>query len=88
MSRMNINRQTLRVDQGVEVTDTERLPEPLITNYEWQADAACRGMGLATFFTRPKNETLGDGVRQVASRRSDPEPSRSIATPNPPQRRT
>jgi len=67
MSRMNINRQTLRVDQGVEVTDTERLPEPLITNYEWQADAACRGMGLATFFTRPKNETPSDGIRQVAS---------------------
>ena len=50
MSRMNINRQTLRVDQGVEVTDTERLPEPPITNYGWQAYAACRGMGLATFF--------------------------------------
>jgi hypothetical protein len=65
--RININRQTLRVDQGVEVTDTERLPEPLITNYEWQADAACRGMGLATFFTRPKNETPSDGIRQDAS---------------------
>jgi hypothetical protein len=67
MSRMNINRQTLRVDQGVEVTDTERLPEPPITNYGWQAYAACRGMGLATFFTRPKNETPSDGIRQVAS---------------------
>jgi hypothetical protein len=48
------------------VTDTERLPEPLITNYEWQADAACRGVRLATFFTRPKNETPSDGIRQVA----------------------
>ena len=49
------------------MTDTERLPEPPITNYGWQADAACRGMGLATFFTRPKNETPSDGIRQVAS---------------------
>jgi len=48
------------------VTDTERLPEPLITNYEWQADAACRGVRLAAFFTRPKNETPSDGIRQVA----------------------
>ena len=67
MSRMNINRQTLRVDQGVEVTDTERLPEPLITNYEWQADAACRVMGSRHLFTRPKTETPSDGIRQVAS---------------------
>lgn len=32
------------------MTDTARLPEPLIDNYAWQADAACRGMDPAVFF--------------------------------------
>ena len=29
---------------------TGRLPEPLVSNYEWQANAACRGMDPSNLF--------------------------------------
>ena len=37
------------------MADTQRLPEPLVTNWEWQTTAACRGMD-STMFYHPFNE--------------------------------
>ena len=37
------------------MADTTRLPPPLVTHWEWQNGAACRGMGSETFF-HPVNE--------------------------------
>ena len=48
------------------MTDTERLPEPLITNYGWQADAAGRGMGPKPF-DPAKARNSNDGVRKIAN---------------------
>jgi WhiB family redox-sensing transcriptional regulator len=36
--------------KGTTVADIKRLPGPRIDYYEWQLDAACRGMDSATFF--------------------------------------
>ena len=35
--------------------DISRLPKPLVAHWEWQIQAACRGMDTATFF-HPPNE--------------------------------
>jgi WhiB family redox-sensing transcriptional regulator len=32
------------------VADTKRLPGPRLDSYDWQLDAACRGMDSSTFF--------------------------------------
>ena len=37
------------------MADTTRLPLPLVEHWEWQTDAACRGMDTGTFF-HPVNE--------------------------------
>jgi WhiB family redox-sensing transcriptional regulator len=36
--------------KGTTVADIKRLPGPRLDYYEWQLDAACRGMDSATFF--------------------------------------
>lgn len=36
------------------MADTQRLPQPLIDNWEWQSTAACRGMDSAMFFHPPE----------------------------------
>ena len=46
---------TANVDEGVEVADTNRLPLPIAENYQWQGQAACRGMDSAKFF-HPEEE--------------------------------
>ena len=33
--------------------DISRLPKPLVAHWEWQIQAACRGMDTATFFHPP-----------------------------------
>jgi WhiB family redox-sensing transcriptional regulator len=32
------------------VADTQRLPEPLVVHWEWQNQAACRGMDSSAFY--------------------------------------
>ena len=36
------------------MADTKRLPEPLVDHWDWQLEAACRGMDSATFFHPPQ----------------------------------
>ena len=40
------------------MTDIRRLPEPLVDHWEWQLNAACRGMDIATFFHPHKDVGL------------------------------
>jgi WhiB family redox-sensing transcriptional regulator len=35
------------------VADTQRLPAPLTDNWDWQTQAACRGMDITVFFHPP-----------------------------------
>ena len=35
------------------MADVTRLPGPLLDHYDWQRDAACRGMDSGTFFHPP-----------------------------------
>jgi WhiB family redox-sensing transcriptional regulator len=44
------------------MTDTSRLPEPLLEHWEWQRLGACRSLDTALFF-HPENER---GPRRVA----------------------
>ena len=47
------------------MADTQRLPIPLIQNYEWQRAAACRGMDSSVFF-HPFKERNSDRRRRIA----------------------
>ena len=35
------------------MADTQRLPAPLTDNWDWQTQAACRGMDITVFFHPP-----------------------------------
>lgn len=48
------------------MADTERLPKPFITNYAWQADAACRGMDSGAFF-HPFKEPNSQRRQRIAN---------------------
>jgi len=48
------------------VADTKRLPPPLAVQWEWQADAACRGMDSGTFF-HPVNERNAAREHRIAA---------------------
>ena len=37
------------------MADTQRLPEPIVANWEWQITAACRGLDSGLFY-HPFNE--------------------------------
>jgi WhiB family redox-sensing transcriptional regulator len=47
-------------------TDDGRLPEPLADNWDWQLEAACRGMDSNLFF-HPPNERSRARNRRVAA---------------------
>ena len=46
--------------------DHERLPAPLTANWDWQLDAACRGMDVETFF-HPLYEARYERSTRVAN---------------------
>ena len=48
------------------MADTTRLPLPLVAHWDWQNDAACRGMDSATFF-HPVNERNAARKDRIAS---------------------
>ena len=48
------------------MADTKRLPPPLAVQWEWQADAACRGMDSAAFF-HPVNERDAARENRIAA---------------------
>jgi len=43
------------------VADTTRLPAPVVAHWEWQLQAACRGMDSSLFF-HPANERNTDAI--------------------------
>ena len=47
------------------MADTERLPAPLIDNWDWQTQAACRGMDITVFF-HPPDERNAARERRVS----------------------
>ena len=47
------------------MADTKRLPLPLVVHWEWQTDAACRGMDSAAFF-HPVNERNAAREERIA----------------------
>src|SRR6478752_6342206 len=52
--------------KGTTVADIKRLPGALLDCYEWQLDAACRGMDSATFF-HPAAERNAAREQRIAS---------------------
>ena len=48
------------------MADIKRLPLPLVVHWEWQADAACRGMDTGTFF-HPVNERNAAREQRIAT---------------------
>ena len=50
------------------MADIQRLPEPLISNYKWQADAACRGMDSSAFFHPAKERNSQRRLRIAAAK--------------------
>ena len=47
------------------MTDIHRLPAPLIDHWEWQGQAACRGMDVSVFF-HPAQERNAARERRIA----------------------
>jgi WhiB family redox-sensing transcriptional regulator len=47
------------------MTDIDRLPAPLIDNWDWQGQAACRGMDVSVFF-HPPQERNAARERRIA----------------------
>lgn len=46
-------------------TDVGRLPGALVAEWDWQLEAACRGMDASTFF-HPAGERAGPRDRRIA----------------------
>ena len=51
------------------MADTTRLPGPLGERWEWQLDAACRGLDVAIFYHPPGERTQGRDKRIIAAKR-------------------
>jgi WhiB family transcriptional regulator, redox-sensing transcriptional regulator len=49
-------------------TDSGRLPEPLVNNWDWQMSAACRGMDSDLFFHPPKERSKARHRRIIAAK--------------------
>jgi WhiB family redox-sensing transcriptional regulator len=45
------------------MTDTRRLPGPLVDHWDWQLAAACRGMDTAIFFHPPEERNAARSSR-------------------------
>ncbi|GAA2004287.1 WhiB family redox-sensing transcriptional regulator [Nakamurella flavida] len=43
------------IEEGIDMADTRRLPGPNADLWDWQLDAACRGMASSYFF-HPEGE--------------------------------
>jgi WhiB family redox-sensing transcriptional regulator len=50
------------------MVDTERLPPPLATHWDWQTEAACRGMGSDAFFHPPAERNTARRKRIAAAK--------------------
>jgi WhiB family transcriptional regulator, redox-sensing transcriptional regulator len=66
------------------VADTRRLPTPVAETWEWQMEAACRGMDSALFFHPEKERGSAraareEGAKQVCRRCPVIEPCRRHA---------
>jgi WhiB family redox-sensing transcriptional regulator len=48
------------------VADTTRLPAPVVAHWEWQLQAACRGMDSSLFF-HPANERNTDRENRISA---------------------
>ena len=46
------------------MADTKRLPVPLVAHWDWQLEAACRGMECSIFF-HPSNERNSDRENRI-----------------------
>src|SRR4051794_3723128 len=54
---------------GRTMADTTRLPAPLVSYWDWQAQAACRGMDSSIFFHPPDERNEARRERIAAARR-------------------
>jgi WhiB family redox-sensing transcriptional regulator len=50
------------------MADTQRLPLPLIDNWNWQTAGACRGMNSDAFFHPPQERAKGRRRRIAAAK--------------------
>jgi WhiB family redox-sensing transcriptional regulator len=50
------------------MADTQRLPLPIITNWDWQTAGACRGMDSEAFFHPPQERAKGRRKRISAAK--------------------
>jgi WhiB family redox-sensing transcriptional regulator len=50
------------------MADTERLPLPIVDNWDWQSAAACRGMDSEMFFHPPAERARGRRARIQAAK--------------------
>lgn len=50
------------------MAELERLPPPLVAHWEWQTQAACRGMGSDAFFHPPAERNTARRNRVIAAK--------------------
>jgi len=50
------------------VTDTQRLPQPLVVHWEWQNQAACRGMDSSIFYHPTAERNAARANRTAAAK--------------------
>ena len=50
------------------MADTRRLPAPLTDNWDWQTQAACRGMDITVFFHPPDERNAARERRAAAAK--------------------
>ncbi|MGS0684493.1 WhiB family transcriptional regulator [Nakamurella sp. GG22] len=55
-----------RAEKESFVAETHRLPEPLVVHWEWQNQAACRGMDSSTFY-HPTGEPIDVRGNRIAA---------------------
>ena len=72
------------------MADTRRLPEPQLTQWDWQLAAACRGMASTTFFHPPDERGPARENRIPPKRSAGPARCSNSAwiTPSKPRSRT
>jgi WhiB family redox-sensing transcriptional regulator len=45
-----LTRSSVDQEDGVEMTDTRRLPKPVASEWDWQLKGACQGLNSSVFF--------------------------------------